>query len=103
MQQELHEIEEEIRRKPPPSINLSLRIMSYVSNSAPPIAAVGHNLTRNNLNSEQFNEKSITLSKRNNFNKNVPQNIKEFNRRRKADKVSATLTINYLTKNIINN
>ncbi|XP_018785569.1 PREDICTED: sodium channel protein Nach isoform X2 [Bactrocera latifrons] len=82
--QELYEIEEEIKRRPPPAINLSLRIMSYISKPAPP--GVNHNLLRNNLNDKQCNEKSITLSKRNNFNMNVPENIKELNRRRKADK-----------------
>lgn len=83
----MYEIEEEIKRRPPPAINLSLRIMSNVSKPASPGAAVDHNLARNNLNSKQFNEKSVTLSKRNNLNMNVPENIKELNRRRKADKV----------------
>ncbi|XP_054086712.1 sodium channel protein Nach [Zeugodacus cucurbitae] len=84
--QELYEIEEEIKRRPPPAINLSLRIMSYVSKPSQDAVAVDDNLTRNNLNSKQFNEKSIILCKRNNFNMNVPQNVKELNRRRKADK-----------------
>ncbi|XP_017488629.1 PREDICTED: sodium channel protein Nach-like [Rhagoletis zephyria] len=84
--QELYEIEEEIKCRPPPAIDLSLRIKPYVSKTYKPVGNKDDTLTHNNLNSKQFNEKNINMNKRNNFIMNATQNDKELNRRRKADK-----------------
>lgn len=86
----MYEIEEEIKRRPPPAIDLSLRIKPYVSNAHQnqPVKSIEDTLTPNNLNIKKSNEKNINMDKRNNFIMNVTQNGKELNRRRKADKVS---------------
>ncbi|XP_054729475.1 sodium channel protein Nach [Anastrepha obliqua] len=80
--QELYEIEKEIKRRPPPAIDLSLRIKRYVSKPSEPVTSKDENLTCNTLNSKQSNN----LSDRNKLIMNVQQYGKELSRRRKADK-----------------
>ncbi|XP_067641904.1 sodium channel protein Nach isoform X2 [Eurosta solidaginis] len=70
--QELYEIEEEIKSRPPPAINLSLRIRWYATMTQQAQANVTDNMIRNNLNTKILNGKQ--------------NNGKELTRRRKADK-----------------